>query len=121
MQEVKSEELLTPLTDPAAVKVAVHGTYLSCWPAIKATGLSRMGRNHIHLASEEPQSTELISGMRASCEVLLYIDLASALADNIPFFLSANRVVLTSGIDGILPPRYFIRAVNRKTNEQLYP
>eukprot|EP00013_Stygamoeba_regulata_P004485 CAMPEP_0177637844 /NCGR_PEP_ID=MMETSP0447-20121125/5180_1 /TAXON_ID=0 /ORGANISM="Stygamoeba regulata, Strain BSH-02190019" /LENGTH=117 /DNA_ID=CAMNT_0019139783 /DNA_START=263 /DNA_END=617 /DNA_ORIENTATION=- len=117
MQEVKSEELLTPLTDPAAVKVAVHGTYLSQ----KATGLSRMGRNHIHLASEEPQSTELISGMRASCEVLLYIDLASALADNIPFFLSANRVVLTSGIDGILPPRYFIRAVNRKTNEQLYP
>ncbi len=34
-------------------------------------------------------------------------------ADGLKFFFSKNNVILTSGIDGIIPPRYFARAVER--------
>lgn len=42
------------------------------------------------------------------------------LADGIPLFTSTNNVVLTSGIDGVLPPKYFAKAV-RKSGQVLLP
>lgn len=36
-------------------------------------------------------------GMRRTCQVLVYIDLARCLCDGIPFVLSANGVVLSPG------------------------
>ena len=35
--------------------------------------------------------------MRKTCEVLVYIDLARCLADGLPFVLSANEVILSTG------------------------
>ena len=44
-------------------------------------GLKRMARNHIHFAAGEQSSSGVISGMRYSVEVKIYIDVARALED----------------------------------------
>ncbi|XP_054827333.1 tRNA 2'-phosphotransferase 1 [Eublepharis macularius] len=108
-----SELELVPLLDPADFPDTVaHGTYLRHWPAIRRTGLSRMGRTHIHLAPGLPGDGAILSGMRNSCEVAIIIDAAKALADGIPFYHSANGVILTPGnADGLLVPRYFQEAL----------
>ena len=57
----------------------------------------------------------MISGMRGDCDVRIYVDLAAAVADGFAFFESANGVVLCAGDKrGLLPPRYFRRAVHKK-------
>ena len=48
--------------------------------------------------------------MRSSSEVLIYIDVAKAMAAGHKFFRSANGVVLSEGDDnGFIPPEYFAR------------
>eukprot|EP01039_Chlorochromonas_danica_P009980 gene9980-11038_t len=53
--------------------------------------------------------SKAISGVRASAEVAIIIDLVSALAEGVVFLLSSNNVVLSRGLgdSGILPPRFF--------------
>jgi len=58
--EVELEEVV----DPSQTPVVIHGTYLRNWDAIKASGLSRMTRNHIHFSAGEPGQDGVISGMR---------------------------------------------------------
>lgn len=50
------------ITDHTKAPVVLHGTYRDCWPQIKAQGLSRMKRNHIHFAPGEPGEEGVISG-----------------------------------------------------------
>jgi hypothetical protein len=45
-----------------AVTQVVHGTYHESWINIKRTGLSKMGRTHIHFAKGEYGSADVISG-----------------------------------------------------------
>ncbi|TFK52040.1 hypothetical protein OE88DRAFT_1718715, partial [Heliocybe sulcata] len=89
--------------------IAVHGTSRQAWNTIAKKGLSKMSRNHIHLAQGVPGSG-VISGMRALSQVLIYIDIQKALDAGIPFFLSDNGVVLTPGnAKGLLEPQFFRR------------
>jgi 2'-phosphotransferase len=44
------------------VTQVVHGTYRESWINIKRTGLSKMGRTHIHFAKGEYGSADVISG-----------------------------------------------------------
>ncbi|KAJ1306594.1 hypothetical protein OPQ81_007594 [Rhizoctonia solani] len=106
---LKVDDLETkPITDPSEVPCAVHGTNLKAWESIKAQGLSRMRRNHIHLASGRPGASGVISGMRSSSQILIFIDIAAAIAAGILFHLSANGVILTAGdSNGLIPPVYF--------------
>ena len=99
--QLADEAMLTRLTDP--IEGVFHGTYRQHLPAIQRDGLNRMSRKHIHIA----KSHTAISGQRATCDVFLYIDMARAMADGIIFYESANGVILTEGIDGVLPPTYF--------------
>eukprot|EP01089_Gocevia_fonbrunei_P006934 TRINITY_DN17953_c0_g1_i1.p1 TRINITY_DN17953_c0_g1~~TRINITY_DN17953_c0_g1_i1.p1 ORF type:complete len:275 (-),score=46.53 TRINITY_DN17953_c0_g1_i1:39-821(-) len=94
---------------PQDYSVVVHGTYFEAWEKIKKSkGLSRMKRTHIHFAKGEYGSANVISGMRASCHVLVYIDLVSAIKDGIIFLESTNGVILTEGIEGgYVPKKYF--------------
>ncbi|KAK0189229.1 KptA family-domain-containing protein [Armillaria mellea] len=86
--------------------VAVHGTDVHAWEIISTEGLSKMKRNHIHLA----QGRDAVSGMRKSAKVMIYIDVQKALDAGIKFFLSDNGVVLTEGDErGFLPVRFFSR------------
>lgn len=94
--------------DPDCPRDAVHGTYLQHWPSIRSQGLKRMKRTHIHLAPGLPGDGGVISGMRVSCDIAIFIDVHKALADGIQFYWSENRVVLTPGdSDGILASKYF--------------
>lgn len=75
-------------------------------------GLSKMKRNHIHLAQGVP-GEGVISGMRTSSQVLIFINLQKALDAGIKFFLSNNGVILTEGDDeGFLRPEFFERVEN---------
>ena len=56
-----------------------------------------MTRNHIHFAKGLPGEDGVISGMRSSCDVLIYMDAKKCLDSDIPFFESANGVLLSPG------------------------
>ena len=118
---VVTELELTPITDPAEALVVVHGTSLEGWRRITASGgVHRMGRNHIHWAAGVPGQgggSSVISGMRASSEVLLYLDVAAALAGGLALARSPNGVILTSGLDGWVPLRFLARVVDRHGTE----
>lgn len=126
---VDEEALLGDALDLASAKalgdgqgLAVHGTYHKSWGAIQASGgLSRMSRNHIHLAAGLPGDSGVISGMRKSCEVVIWIDVAKAVAAGMRFFTSQNGVVLTPGdASGLLPTQFFHSVVDRATGQQLH-
>lgn len=102
---------------------AIHGTYVRHWPSILHSGLSRMSRTHIHLSTELPgEGNKVISGMRRDCEVAIFIDVPKAIADQIPFFWSANHVLLTPGnADGVLLPKYFLKVLQLRPQRKLLP
>ena len=95
-------EMCERITEP---RPCFHGTFQKSLPEIKCIGLSRMKRQHIHLAT----AIDAKSGARKNCDVHIYIDMAQAMADGIQFYMSANGVILTEGADGILAPKYFSR------------
>lgn len=117
LQIVNDQELLTPMEDPSEIDRCIHGTYLKFWPSILEQGLSRMTRNHIHFTPLETETVagEVVSGMRATCDLLLYVDFPTALADGIRFYRSSNGVVLSpgQGDTGAISALYFLRAVTR--------
>jgi 2'-phosphotransferase len=102
---ISDDETLTRITEP--ISDVFHGTYSIVRPLIEKNGLNRMSRKHIHMAT----SIDAKSGKRASCNLLIYIDMALAMADGIKFYISSNGVVLTEGIDGILPSKYLMKFV----------
>ncbi|XP_052769392.1 uncharacterized protein LOC128209409 [Mya arenaria] len=106
---IQVEELdLQPIKSPDEISMVIHGTYYKNWDMIKKTGLRRMNRNHIHFAAGLPGQGGVISGMRTSCEVIIGLDLKKAMEEGIPFFRSANNVILSPGNkDGIIYPCYF--------------
>ncbi|KAI9477068.1 RNA 2'-phosphotransferase, Tpt1 [Zychaea mexicana] len=109
---VDQEELLERITD--TLPVVVHGTSLDSWQQIRQQGLSRMERHHIHCATGLPGESGVISGMRSTSQVYIYIDMSKAMEDGIAFFRSANNVILTEGQDGILLTKYFSKVVDRQ-------
>jgi 2'-phosphotransferase len=100
----------------------VHGTFLDKWENhISKEGLSRMTRNHVHFAKGLPHDDQVISGMRKSCNVYIYVDGDKCAKQNISFFESDNGVLLTSGVndEGILPLS-FISQVTDKSGKVLW-
>ncbi|OSD04883.1 hypothetical protein PYCCODRAFT_1443678 [Trametes coccinea BRFM310] len=89
--------------------IAVHGTTRKAWESIKEQGLSKMTRNHIHLA-QDVAGSGVVSGMRNSSQILIYVDVQKAIDAGIKFCISANGVVLTEGDErGFLAPQFFSR------------
>ncbi|KAJ2746702.1 tRNA 2'-phosphotransferase [Coemansia sp. BCRC 34301] len=113
--EIKEPPLtkLTPETMPACI---VHGTMRSKVPLIQETGLSRMNRTHIHFAKGLPSEAGIISGMRSTADVYIYIDIKRAVADGIEFYQSENGVILSKGLadSGVIPAKYFERIEYKK-------
>uniref|UniRef100_A0A7S1F3Z9 2'-phosphotransferase n=1 Tax=Noctiluca scintillans TaxID=2966 RepID=A0A7S1F3Z9_NOCSC len=115
MKVVESDLLLDPVEGGDDVTECVHGTYLVHWPFIKRQGLSKVARNHIHLANGLPEDGK-IRGMRSTAELFVYINIQLAMADGIAFYRSKNEVILTQGLDGWLPVKYFQKAVRMNYN-----
>merc|ERR1712107_779369 len=115
--EVDLEEVV----DPSQTPVVIHGTYLRNWDAIKAGGLSRMTRNHIHFSAGEPGQDGVISGMRKTADLKIYMDMSKAMAAGLRFFRSANNVILSPGdSNGIIQPEFFSKVKNVKTNQIIF-
>lgn len=129
VKAVESEGLLKPVTKENMPTAAVHGTTHAAWGLIVASGgLKVMGRNHVHFASglpagfksviEQDETTEtaapVISGMRKTSTVLVFLDLAKALDAGLVFGISDNGVVLTEGNkEGLVPLEFFKRVEDR--------
>lgn len=77
-----------------------------------------MNRTHIHFTNSLPKES-VQSGIRSSCEIYIYIDVPKAMNDGMKFFLSDNNVILTKGIDNVLPPQYFLKVLDKKTMENI--
>ncbi|KAG7737099.1 hypothetical protein KL923_004237 [Ogataea haglerorum] len=113
---------LTPETFP---DIIVHGTYTKNWKDIKqAGGLSRMNRNHIHFAKGLPRwlsndpDNNVISGIRKSCDLLVYLDVDKVKNSPLTFYESGNGVILTPGDEnGIVGLQYFMKVTDIKGNQ----
>ena len=102
----------------------IHGTDKKAWGFIKSQGLSRMARTHIHFAIGYPGDNQVISGMRGSCDVIVEVDVPKAMAAGIVFQKSKNNVILSKGINGVVPPSFFrqvtLREKNKTTVEKIH-
>ncbi|KAH8303007.1 hypothetical protein KR044_013182, partial [Drosophila immigrans] len=104
---------VTQLSETAVV----HGTYYRQWERIKLEGLKRMQRNHVHFAKLDDRG--VISGFRNDCQLLIYMNVAKMLEDQLEVFRSSNNVVLCAGVEGTISPKYFERVVDRRTGKSL--
>ena len=123
IQAVKTEVLLNRITNPFQYCEVVHGTYYEPLPLIMKGGVNKMKRNHAHFAIGYPGSDGLISGMRASCEVVIELNLTKAIhgEHKIPFYESTNKVILSEGLqDGSIPPQYFRSVFDFRNNVFLH-
>ncbi|RCI00563.1 tRNA 2'-phosphotransferase 1 [Rhizopus azygosporus] len=108
---INTDELLEKL-DKVTTPV-IHGTTMKAWESIKNDGLSKMNRIHIHFAIGLPNDPNVKSGVRKSSEVYIFIDADKAMKDGIKFYKSRNDVILSDGIDGTIPPKYFKKAIDK--------
>lgn len=113
IRTISDDNLLTKITNPRQIPICIHGTYNKYLPSILRNGLSRMSRNHIHFACGETYDKNVISGMRTSCEIKIYINTERAMNDNISFYKSENNVILSVGINGVIPPKYFEKIIKK--------
>jgi len=111
---ISNSWLLTRITEP--LPVCVHGTTLEAWNLIKINGLSRMSRQHIHMAIGIPGDNQVISGMRTTSRVVISVDMTNAIHNGIPFYMSSNGVILSPGP---IPIEYFSSVIDRKTGRSL--
>jgi 2'-phosphotransferase len=113
IDKINDEELLEKIVDHTQYPNIIHGTQKDAWAFIKQTGLSKMGRNHVHFAIGYPDDGAVISGMRKSCDVYVEVDLEKCIKEGVPFFVSKNKVVLSAGVNGFIRPNYFKKVLIR--------
>jgi 2'-phosphotransferase len=127
LQPLRLDDALAPLPS-----LCVHGTTLAGWQAIASSGgLHPMARNHVHFSAREFGAADMVSGMRNSSQVLIYVDIERCLrwaaaphvrARNLTleFFRSANDVLLTPGVQGLgkLLPSFLFERVEEVLHGQ---
>ncbi|GAA1800645.1 RNA 2'-phosphotransferase [Planosporangium flavigriseum] len=89
---------LTPVTPPP---VLYHGTSAAAVPSIRAEGLRKARRHHVHLSGDLSTAQRVGARRRGPVEILT-VDAAAMAADGHQFYRSANGVWLTDHV----PPRY---------------
>ncbi|MFI7211234.1 RNA 2'-phosphotransferase [Micromonospora maritima] len=94
---------LTPATPPDRL---FHGTAEDVLPAIRAEGLRRGRRHHVHL-SPDVATARRVGARRGGAVAVLAVDAAAMAAQGYLFYRSANGVWLTDTV----PPGYL--TVNR--------
>ncbi|EME89420.1 uncharacterized protein MYCFIDRAFT_63014 [Pseudocercospora fijiensis CIRAD86] len=134
--KIESEGLLKAISveEGNVPEMAVHGTTHSAWMLIVASGgLKPMGRNHVHFASglpagfksvveqdvnaDQQAQAPVISGMRNSSTVLMFLDVEKAMEVAMKLWLSDNGVILSEGNENGLIPLELFRKVEDRTGE----
>eukprot|EP01054_Gregarina_sp_Poly1_P000234 Gregarina_sp_Poly_1__233@NODE_1054_length_5221_cov_28_606131_g247_i1_p2_GENE_NODE_1054_length_5221_cov_28_606131_g247_i1NODE_1054_length_5221_cov_28_606131_g247_i1_p2_ORF_typecomplete_len315_score38_55PTS_2RNA/PF01885_16/6_9e59_NODE_1054_length_5221_cov_28_606131_g247_i14101354 len=108
---IDKSSLLVRVTKATLIDTCVHGTYWKAWDDILHEGLRRMSRLHIHFARGLPGDPSVLSGIRQNAQLAIYIDVPRAMGDGIEFWTSHNGVILSEGINGVIPKRYFLKVV----------
>lgn len=103
--DIDQRTLHAILLEASIPDCVIHGTVRTNLTAILTAGLKKMGRDHIHMVAEMPNA-EVKSRVRKGSNTILKIDVRTAIADGIEFLLSGNGIILTGGINGVLPPKY---------------
>ena len=118
IREVSNESALNKLNKISIFNypTVVHGTYKDAYQLIEKTGLNRMARNDIHFSIGFNWENQVKSGMRLSCDIFIEINMVYSFFNGIEFFLSENNVVLSSGINGIIPTKFFKRVLDKNQN-----
>ncbi|MGN9893762.1 RNA 2'-phosphotransferase [Micromonospora sp. L31] len=80
-----------------------HGTGAAALDSIRATGLHRGGRHHVHL-SPDVATARRVGARRSGTVVVLTVDAAAMARDGHVFYRSANGVWLTDAV----PPAYLV-------------
>ena len=120
-----AQAMHTPVTIAAGnvPAVAIHGSFRKHLSSIRARGLLAGGlrgtREHVHFQTSDIGEDGVIAGTRADWEIAVYVDIPAALRDGVHFYLSANGVLLTPGVSGVLSARYIIRIVHLTTRRGL--
>ncbi|WP_153556368.1 RNA 2'-phosphotransferase [Roseimaritima sediminicola] len=73
-----------------------HGTVAAFVESIRASGLKKRSRNHVHLSADEATATKV--GSRRGKPVILRIDAGAMHQDRHQFYLSANGVWLVDAV-----------------------
>lgn len=104
--------------------VIVHGTFRSkLGPIRQAGGLSPMGRHHVHFATGVSRAfekvlpaiagEEVVSGMRSSCQVAVFLNVEKLRESELPVYRSGNGVILIAGDEnGVVSLDLFDRIVD---------
>jgi putative RNA 2'-phosphotransferase len=79
-----------------------HGTVAGVLAAIRAEGLRKMRRHHVHLSADE--ATARLVGARRGAPVILTVDAAAMHTAKHVFYVSANGVWLTEAV----PPEFLV-------------
>ena len=91
------------LTAQAPPPRLYHGTSATALDSIRATGLNRGGRHHVHLSVDE-QTARRVGARRGGAVVILTVDAAAMAGAGHEFYRSDNGVWLTAEV----PPQYLI-------------
>jgi 2'-phosphotransferase len=86
---IETDKAMKLVTVP--ISGVFHGSYKHLYSSILKNGLLAMGRKHIHMA----KSIDAKSGKRKTCNMLVYVDMESAMKDGIKFYESENGVILS--------------------------
>ena len=100
--KINDDLLCTELDSP--YEMCIHGTVRSALHEIMKEGLSPMNRKHIHMAKGLTKDDGVISGMRNTSTVYIYINMKAAMDDGIKFYESDNGVILCAER---IHPQYF--------------
>jgi hypothetical protein len=92
------DPFLIPICHASEIPTVIHGTYFKNWTKIKTEGLSRMNRLHIHFSPGETGDSQVVSGMRSSCQLYIYIDAEKALAGKNVTFTSSFALLHYYGL-----------------------
>ena len=109
------------LEDIGGPGMIVRGASLSNARSICDQGVAAMDRLHIHLGSvKSDRRGERFAGIRNHSEVGVVFGGAEFIQRGIKFYKSANDVILTEGLGGVLPAGLVMKVVSVRESRVLY-
>mmetsp|Transcript_135193 Transcript_135193/g.328593 ORF Transcript_135193/g.328593 Transcript_135193/m.328593 type:complete len:669 (+) Transcript_135193:3-2009(+) len=93
----------------------IHGAPRDRWPRVLQRGFLASGARGVLFSTAGCASgaeSDPATGLLGDRTVAVYLDLRQALSDSMRLFLTSRGTVLAEGFDGVVPPKYFLKAVD---------